>query len=138
MQHKDTSFSFSPRDQIHGSRSPSPYSDNEFERKIKKLKEKYQAKKETDEEFRARVKKTIVQAGYDEESIWKIPRRVGEGKGRANDGDKTKIQSLMRPTAIRVHRKDMSPETLNAYDLPWEYDKVNNVLRCRLFEYRYR
>ena len=138
MQHKDTSFSFSPRDQIHGSRSPSPYSDNEFERKIKKLKEKYQAIKETDEEFRARVKKRIVQAGYDEESIWKIPRRVGEGKGRANDGDKTKIQSLMRPTAIRVHQKHMSQVTLNEYNLPWEYDEVNNILHGRRFEYSYR
>ncbi|KAL9069743.1 MAG: hypothetical protein Q9161_005328 [Pseudevernia consocians] len=125
VQHKDTSFSFSPRDQIHGSRISSPYSDNEFERKMKKVKERYQEEKETDEEFRARWKKTIVEAGYDEESIWKIPRRRGGGKGRANEGDETKIQSSMRPTYIKVHQKHISPITLNEYNLPWEYDKYN-------------
>lgn len=32
---------------------------------------------------------------------------------------------LQRPIFIKVHQKYMSLETLNAYELPWEYDKVS-------------
>ena len=32
-----------------------------------------------------------------------------------------------KPTYIKVHRKYLCPETLNAYGLPWETDDVSNV-----------
>ena len=35
-----------------------------------------------------------------------------------------------RPTYIRVHRKHLSPETLNDYHLPWEWDFVSTSLPC--------
>ena len=35
------------------------------------------------------------------------------------------IKNLTRPTYMRVNRKHLSPATLDAYNLPWEWDKVN-------------
>lgn len=94
---------------------------------IKQLEEKAKkdiAKKEADEEFRERVKKTFGQAGYDEERIEKILKKGEKGKGHAH-GKELKIMDLTRPTYIKVHRKHVSPETLDAYDLPWEWDEVS-------------
>ena len=96
----------------------------DYNRKQKGEKEK----KEADEEFRERVKKTFGQAGYDEESILK---KAEKGKEHGH-GKEIKINDLRRPTYIRVHRKHISPETLDEYNLPWYWDEVNSVLRCRL------
>jgi len=30
-----------------------------------------------------------------------------------------------RPTYIRVHRSHLCPDTLDAYNLPWEWDSVS-------------
>lgn len=89
----------------------------QLEEKAKKEKEK----KEADEEFRARVKKTFGQAGYDEKSIERILEK-GE-KGKEHHGKEIKIKDLTRPTYIKVHRKHVSPETLDEYNLPWEWDE---------------
>ncbi len=35
------------------------------------------------------------------------------------------VKDLSRPTYIKVHRKHLSPDTLDEYDLPWEWDKVS-------------
>ena len=89
---------------------------------IKKLEDevkKGKEKKETDEEFKERVKKTFNQAGYDDESIEKILK-----KGENGDRE-TKIEDLARPVFIKVHQKHISPETLNEYSLPWEWDQVS-------------
>ena len=89
---------------------------------IKQLEEEAQTEKEekeTDEDFRERVKKMFSQAGYNEESIEKILKRSEKGKGKEHAKD------LTRPTYIKVHQKFMSTETLDAFDLPWEWDKVN-------------
>ena len=96
----------------------------DYNRKQKGEKEK----KEAEEEFRERVKKTFGQAGYDEESILK---KAEKGKEHGH-GKEIKINDLRRPTYIRVHRKHISPETLDEYNLPWHWDEVNSVLRCRL------
>ncbi|KAL8776140.1 MAG: hypothetical protein Q9213_008380 [Squamulea squamosa] len=37
--------------------------------------------------------------------------------------DDPQSKSLDRPTYIKVHRKHLSPDTLDAYDLPWEWDE---------------
>ncbi|CAD6566185.1 MAG: hypothetical protein ASARMPRED_008581 [Alectoria sarmentosa] len=96
----------------------------QLEEKAKKDKEK----KEADEEFRERVKKTFGQAGYDEESIEKILKKGEKGekgeKGKEHGkGKEIKIKDLTRPTYIKVHRKHVSPETLDEYNLPWEWDE---------------
>ena len=105
---------------------------------IKQLEEKAQKdkeKKEADEEFRERVKKTFGQAGYDEESIEKILKKGEKGKEHGK-GKEIKIKDLTRPTYIKVHRKHVSPETLDEYNLPWEWDEVS-ILRCPI-NCRYR
>ena len=79
---------------------------------------KEKAKKEADAEFRERVKKTFGQAGYDEESIEKILKKGEKGKEH-------KIKDLTRPTYMKVHKKHVSPETLDEYGLPWELDDVS-------------
>lgn len=38
-----------------------------------------------------------------------------------------------RPTYIRVHRKHISPDTLNTYDLPWQWEDVS--LLCEFYHY---
>ena len=104
----------------------------EYNRKQKEEKEKKEKeKKEADEEFRERVKKTFGQAGYDEESIDKILKKAEKGKEHGH-GKEIKISDLRRPTYIRVHRKHISLETLDEYNLPWDWDEVNSVFRCRL------
>ena len=107
--------------------------DEEFKQKaieeyhIKQLEEKAkeeEEKKEADEEFRKRVKKTFGQAGYDEEQIEKILKKGEKEKGHGH-GKEMKIKDLTRPTFIKVHRKHLSPETLDEYNLPWAWDEVS-------------
>lgn len=142
VQHKDPTIHHNPRDQSHGSRSPSPSSDFELERKLKKLeeleememvdeaREKYEeeqlldkAKQEADEDFKARVKRTFGQAGYDEESIEKILMRSEKGEKNGSERGESKIADLTRPTYIKVHQKHVIPETLDEFNLPWEWDE---------------
>ena len=169
-EHHEAAYSPHQRRRLsktHGSRSPSPDYDSEFEKKMRKLeeleekekedqaREKYEeesivkkntekvieelnrmkkkekAKKEADKEFIERVKKTFVQAGYDEERIDEILKKEEKEKEHGH-GKEIKISDLSRPTYIRVHRKHISLETLNEYKLPWHWDDVSSVLRCRL------
>ncbi|KAL2043333.1 hypothetical protein N7G274_003639 [Stereocaulon virgatum] len=92
------------------------------EYEIKKLEDKAQRdkeKKEKDEEFQKRVKDTFGKAGYSEDSIEKILKKAEKG-GHKNK--EKQIMDLRRPTFLKVHRKHMSPETLDEFDLPWEWD----------------
>ena len=93
------------------------YHIKEFEEKAKKEKEK----KEADEEFRMRVKKTFGEAGYDTESIERILKKEAKGKNVKD----LKVKDLTRPTYIKVHQKHVSPDTLDEYNLPWEWDPVS-------------
>ena len=106
----------------------------EYNKKQKEEKEKKEkAEKEADEEFRARVKRTFGQAGYSEESIDKILKKEGKGKEHGHGHGKEiqiKIKDLTRPTYIKVHRKHLSPETLDEYNLPWEWDEVSYFPLC--------
>ena len=71
--------------------------------------------------FQERVKTTFGKAGYSSESIERVLKEDGS-KGK---GEQKKIMDLARPTYIKVHRKHLSPDTLDAYDLPWEWDNVS-------------
>ena len=97
------------------------------EYEIKKLEEKAKKdkeKKEQDEEFKKRVKETFGQAGYDEESIEKILKKEEKG---GMEGHKNKEKQIigLRPMFLKVHRKHISPDTLDEHDLPWEWDTVS-------------
>ena len=88
----------------------------------KKLEEELKAKKKKEEEdkaFRERVRLEFGAAGYSEESIERALAKGEKGHG------KTTIMDVSRPTYIKVHRKHLSPETLDVYELPWEWDPVS-------------
>ena len=83
------------------------------------LKEK-KRKEEEDQAFQMRMRETLAKAGYSEESIREtLEGKEGKGRGR-------KIMDLTRPTYIKVHRKHLSPDTLDFYELPWEWDDVSS------------
>lgn len=92
------------------------YNAKQKEKAEKEKKEKEEAEKA----FRERVKATFGKAGYSDKSI----ERILEKEKGGNSGQ-MKIMDLTRPTYIKVHRKHLSPDTLDAYDLPWEWDDVS-------------
>lgn len=50
-------------------------------------------------------------------------------KGKKDDAKKYVYETrpaIRRPTYIRVHKKDLLPETLDTYNLPWSYEKVSS------------
>ncbi len=91
---------------------------------------KDEAGQEADEDFKARVKRTFGQVGYDEESIEKILMK-GEKYGKKHE---TKIPEVPRPTYIKVHRKHIRPETLDEFELPWDWDEVNNAFLSSFYK----
>ena len=80
-------------------------------------------KEAADKAFRERVKSTFAAAGYSDESIERILAKEGKCE---KEGQK-KIADFSRPTYIKVHRKHLSPDTLDAYSLPWELDEVSEL-----------
>lgn len=43
--------------------------------------------------------------------------------------DPKQIVALNQPMYIKVHRTYLEPDTLDAYDLPWEWDDVSLLSR---------
>ncbi len=103
-------------------RAVEEYNAKKLEEELKKKKEK----EEADKAFKERVRMEFGAAGYDEASIEKILEKEGKGKSH---GQK-KIMDLTRPTYIKVHRRHLSPDTLDLYDLPWEWDDVSSLFEC--------
>jgi hypothetical protein len=93
------------------------YHQKQAEKAAKEKKEK----EEADKAFQERLKATFAAHGYSDESIERFLEKEGKGE---NKGQK-KIMDLTRPTYIKVHRKHLSPDTLDAYNLPWEWDEVS-------------
>ncbi|KAL8795228.1 MAG: hypothetical protein Q9195_002239 [Heterodermia aff. obscurata] len=96
------------------------------EHNAKVLEEQMKQKQKEEEEekaFNERMRLTLIKAGYSEDSIEKTLK----GK-KGEKGDKgQKIMDLTRPTYIKVHRKYLSPDTLDLYNLPWQWDDVSNA-----------
>ncbi|KAK5059914.1 hypothetical protein LTR84_009797 [Exophiala bonariae] len=82
------------------------------EERIKKEKEK---KKAEEEEFERKVKEKFMKAGYSPDYIEEVLHKKKEEKT-------TLAIDLHRPTYIKVNRKYLHPDTLDAYGLPWEWD----------------
>ncbi|KAL8817566.1 MAG: hypothetical protein Q9223_003629 [Gallowayella weberi] len=125
----------------------------EREKYEKEMKEK-QKKEDEDKMFKARLKEMYLAQGYSEESIELMIKDAEHKKkhgvhsphsphgphgpphsphalsGQAGAIERINTQmnvvNLNRPTYIKVHRKHLSPDTLDAYDLPWEWDDVSN------------
>ena len=95
------------------------------EKEAKEKKEKEAA----DKLFKERVKATFGPLGYSPEKIEKIL----EKESNPNAGPK-KLLEFSRPTYIKVHRKYLSPDTLDAYDLPWEIDEVGHFSKAQVVQ----
>ncbi|KAL9624915.1 MAG: hypothetical protein Q9160_000962 [Pyrenula sp. 1 TL-2023] len=82
----------------------------------KKRKEK-EKKEEEDRVFEDRVKQKFMTAGYSEDYIEDILHKR-KHKVREN----TMALERTKPVWIKVQRKHLLPETLERWELPWEYD----------------
>jgi uncharacterized protein Smg (DUF494 family) len=70
--------------------------------------------------------KEFMEAGYTDEDIQAVlAQQEALRHSEDEDGDKAKVDQYRRPTWIKVYTKHMSPATLDAYHLPWEYDPVS-------------
>jgi hypothetical protein len=83
-------------------------------------------KEESDRLFEERVKAKFNAAGYSEEEATGAVRKK-------MDRRPTETLDWAKPTFVKVHRKYMLPETLEAYNIPWEWDEVisDNVFCVR-------
>ncbi|KAJ5517629.1 hypothetical protein N7453_000051 [Penicillium expansum] len=63
--------------------------------------------------------------GYSEEEIELIMKKKKKEK-KAKKEKKEKKKEETNPTWIRVHHKHLLPETLIAYNLPWDWDEHNH------------
>lgn len=81
-------------------------------------------KEEADKVFKEKVRLEFDAAGYDEESIEKLLTMEEKNK----DYGQKKTIDLTRPAYIKLHRKHLSPDTLDTYELPWEWDDVSSFL----------
>ncbi|KAL8647583.1 MAG: hypothetical protein Q9210_005475 [Variospora velana] len=75
--------------------------------------------KNEDRRLRARLNDIYSAQGYSDE---RIESMIKDGERERRKGQPTQPVDLARPTYIRVHRKWIEPDTLDAYDLPWEWD----------------
>ena len=96
------------------------YRIKEEEERIKKRKEK----EKEDEEFKDRMRKTLWANGYSSDQIERMMKKA-EKKESGGGESSAKALVLNRPTYIKVHRKHLDPETLDVYQLPWEWDDVS-------------
>lgn len=55
------------------------------------------------------------------------PLSWSELQGRRLNLKEKRLLRPLRPTFIKVHRRYMSSETLDKYELPWEYDMVSKI-----------
>ena len=102
--------------------------------KIKQIEEeekKTKAKQKEDEEYKERMRKALQNNGYPEEEIERILKQGEKGKGK-NHGHHHPSPPvypagaicIARPTFLKVNKKHIDPETLDTYELEWEYDDV--------------
>ncbi|KAL4896697.1 hypothetical protein BDV59DRAFT_171242 [Aspergillus ambiguus] len=100
---------------------------NEEKRKIAER----EAKKKADEEFKNRLRSEF---GYSEEELEKLLKKKDDkekgkdkdkekGKEKKDDKDDGKEEDDHHRTWIKVHRKYLLPDTLMAYQLPWDWDE---------------
>ena len=106
----------------------------EFKIKEEEEKQKKQREKEKeDEELRERMRKMLYADGFSSEQVESMIRRAEkrDSGGRDREGS-SKALMLSRPTYIKVHRRHLDPETLDVYQLPWEWDDVRVLYPNRL------
>ncbi|KAJ9662598.1 hypothetical protein H2198_001270 [Neophaeococcomyces mojaviensis] len=94
----------------------------EEEERVKKEKAK---KKKEEDEFQARMREKFLRAGYSTDYIDDImeeKKQLVRSSSQRNKENRLAID-IRRPTYIRVQVRDLLPETLDYYQIPWEYDR---------------
>lgn len=101
------------------------------ERARKKKEQDQQVEEQMRQKFRALGKCSISHpismavmltfSGYSNARIEELMK----GKRETRPGDREWAIDMTRPTYIKVNRKYLSPDTLDHYQLPWEWDKVS-------------
>ena len=81
---------------------------------------------------RAKFKREYLAAKYSSEELDVVIKRRSAKVPGSTSKDRSIDRSIdrSRPTFIKVDRKYMSPETLDAYQLPWEWDAVSPNHPC--------
>ena len=103
----------------HSSRESSPL-DPEVEKRMQRL-----------ADLERKDEHSIVRQRYQEEMILLEARRRKESDRKQEKGAKhygKKIVDLTRPTYTKIHRKYISPDTLEIYEMPWEWDDVSGTI----------
>lgn len=90
-----------------------------------KNEKKDREKKEADEKYEEKLKLDLLLADYTPYEIENILK-----KRKEKEGHNRRAIERARPTFIRVATKYLSTATLDAYNLPWEYDRVST---CKIF-----
>ena len=92
---------------------------------------KTKAKQKEDEECKERMRKTLLNNGYSGEEIERIFKHGEKGKEKNHDyyhpgppAHPAGAISMARPTFLKVNKKHIDPETLDAYEIEWEHDDV--------------
>lgn len=65
------------------------------------------------------MRETLAKAGYDVDRIEDVLKANTDKRYPGKE-----VMDLTRPTYIKLHRKHLSPRTLDLYELPWEWDDV--------------
>jgi hypothetical protein len=81
------------------------------------------AKEEAEKLFEERVKVEFRGAGFSEEAAERMLKEQREKRAKVQERSSDSL-GLNKKTYIKVHRKYIVPETLNAHHLPWEPDGV--------------
>lgn len=92
------------------------------EEEARKLKEK-KAKEELDKRVEEELRGKLARAGYSSTEIEIMVNQAEDNERKYVN--EMRIDRLPRPTYIKVNKKYLLPETLNAFELPWAYDLVS-------------
>ena len=90
---------------------------------------KKKAKEKEEEEYKERMRKTLHNNGYSDDEIEKIIKQGEKGKVKSTGHPHPAVHptgaiSIARPTFLKVNKKYLDPETLNAYEIKWDWDDV--------------
>ena len=94
----------------------------ELEKEIKAK----EAKEEADRIYQERVRAEFAAKGYSDESIEEfLKKQQKEDKKKKKHKEHEETLDLSRPRYLKVHTRYLSPDTLDIYELPWEWDEVS-------------
>ncbi|KAL3467176.1 hypothetical protein BJX64DRAFT_191982 [Aspergillus heterothallicus] len=79
----------------------------------------------TPDPLRESVESEFTAAGFTPSEIETVLAQQASLRNGTATHQKDRLDLYRKPTWIKVHRKHIAPETLEAYHLPWEYDRMD-------------